>query len=113
MSSLSDLTTALYSAFTKAEVRRQDWRLSFVHGPSVSTARETPALNFTRIQNKVGGGEGLEGVYGSITRVGTSEVLDVMAQYAALGPGSIVLDIGSGLGRCGSEEPNTLRLGGR
>ena len=50
-------------------------------------------------QNKVGGGEGLEGVYGSITKVGTTDVLDAFKEHAGLCESSVVLDIGSGLGR--------------
>jgi len=54
------------------------------------------------MQNKVGGGEGLEGVYGSITKVGTTDVLDAFKDHAGLCRDSVVLDIGSGLGRCES-----------
>ena len=52
-----------------------------------------------RSQNKVGGGEGLEGVYGSITCAGTKEMLETFREHASLNEDSIVLDIGSGLGR--------------
>lgn len=50
-------------------------------------------------QNKVGGGEGLEGVYGSITRAGMTRVLETLQQHAQLDEDSVMLDIGSGLGR--------------
>ncbi|GAX83438.1 hypothetical protein CEUSTIGMA_g10863.t1 [Chlamydomonas eustigma] len=53
----------------------------------------------TKAENKVGGGEGLEGVYGSINRAGTAEVLNIFKEHAGLGAESVVLDIGSGLGR--------------
>ena len=61
---------------------------------------------------RVGGGEGCEGVYGSITEAGTARVLGALAGLGgggdgggggrgedALGPGSVVLDVGAGLGR--------------
>jgi hypothetical protein len=66
---------------------RASQKLSCLHGLSCT-------------QNRVGGGEGLEGVYGSITRTGTAEVLDAFKTHAGLNSKSVMLDIGSGLGRC-------------
>ena len=51
------------------------------------------------MKNKVGGGEGLEGVYGSITGRGMRLVLDAFKEHAGLDAKSVFLDIGSGLGR--------------
>lgn len=53
----------------------------------------------TKAENRLGGGEGLEGVYGSITRTGTAKVLDALKEHAGLDDQSVVLDVGSGLGR--------------
>ena len=52
------------------------------------------------MQNKLGGGEGIEGLYGSITQSGMQKVLECMRHNAALDPGSVLVDIGAGLGRC-------------
>lgn len=52
------------------------------------------------MQNKVGGGEGLVGIYGSMTQQGTCAILDAMAKETRLGPSSVLVDIGSGLCRC-------------
>ena len=54
----------------------------------------------TALQNKVGGGEGLEGCYGSITQTGVSEVYAALKEHAGLGKDSVLVDVGSGLGRC-------------
>lgn len=52
-------------------------------------------------QNKVGGGEGLVGIYGSMTQAGTRAIMAAMAENACMGPDSVLVDIGAGLGRCG------------
>lgn len=70
--------------------------LCSLHGPLPQT-NALPLVLF--LQNKVGGGEGLEGVYGSITRAGMTSVLETLQQHAQLNEDSIMLDIGSGLGR--------------
>lgn len=51
------------------------------------------------LQNKVGGGEGLVGIYGSMTRAGTSAIMGAMAEHAGMGPDSVLVDIGAGLCR--------------
>ena len=48
---------------------------------------------------RLGGGEGMQGIYGSITQASMSRVLDALAAETALGPDSIMLDVGAGLGR--------------
>ena len=50
-------------------------------------------------ESKLGGGEGVEGLYGSITRTGTQEVLDCLALHACLCEDSVLVDIGAGLAR--------------
>mmetsp|Transcript_3543 Transcript_3543/g.9012 ORF Transcript_3543/g.9012 Transcript_3543/m.9012 type:complete len:663 (-) Transcript_3543:256-2244(-) len=51
------------------------------------------------MENKLGGGEGVEGLYGSITSAGTQAVLDAMALHGCLCDDSVLLDVGAGLGR--------------
>ena len=50
-------------------------------------------------QNKVGGGEGLVGIYGSMTQQGTSAIMTAMVQHTGMGPGSTLVDLGAGLCR--------------
>jgi hypothetical protein len=50
-------------------------------------------------QSKLGGGEGVEGIYGSITATGMQKIFDCMHHSCALGPRSTLIDIGAGLGR--------------
>ena len=50
-------------------------------------------------QSRLGGGEGVEGLYGSVTRAGMHRVLASLAQHTGLGRDSHVVDVGSGLGR--------------
>jgi hypothetical protein len=51
------------------------------------------------LQNKLGGGEGVVGMYGSITQPGMQKVLDALRLYASMTHLSTLVDIGSGLGR--------------
>ena len=55
------------------------------------------------MQTSVSGGEGCVGIYGTITRTGMHSILcamrDVTEEWGKLGPGSTLVDIGSGLGR--------------
>jgi hypothetical protein len=50
-------------------------------------------------QNKLGGGEGIEGVYGSITQQGMQKVIDCLRRNTGLDHRSTFVDIGAGLGR--------------
>lgn len=50
-------------------------------------------------QNRLGGGEGVEGLYGSITCTGTQKVLAAMSKHCGLDKDSVLVDIGAGLGR--------------
>lgn len=51
-------------------------------------------------QNKVGGGEGCEGCYGTLTRAGAQRIFAELAAAAGLGPASVLIDVGAGIGRC-------------
>ena len=51
------------------------------------------------MQNKLGGGEGIEGLYGSLTRSGMHKVLHSMSKTCGLNQSSRLLDVGAGLGR--------------
>ncbi|PNH02098.1 hypothetical protein TSOC_011949 [Tetrabaena socialis] len=50
-------------------------------------------------ENKLGGGEGIEGLYGSITQNSMQKVLDCLRRNCGLDIRSTVVDIGAGLGR--------------
>ncbi|KAL4855805.1 hypothetical protein ACK3TF_003578 [Chlorella vulgaris] len=51
------------------------------------------------IENKLGGGEGVEGLYGSIKKSGMDKVVECMAAKCGLDSRSVMVDIGAGLGR--------------
>lgn len=51
------------------------------------------------LQGEVGGGEGVEGTYGSITQAGMQHIVHVLQQRTGLGMASVFLDVGCGLGR--------------
>ena len=51
------------------------------------------------MQNKLGGGEGIEGLYGSLTRTGMQKVLHSLTKSCELDQTSRLVDIGAGLGR--------------
>lgn len=51
------------------------------------------------MQSRLGGGEGVEGIYGSITATGMHKVLDCMKHNCGLGRNSTLVDMGAGLGR--------------
>jgi hypothetical protein len=56
------------------------------------------------LQGHVGGGEGVQGCYGSITQAGMGHILTVLQQDAVLGTDvldarSNLWDMGAGLGR--------------
>ncbi|GLC44004.1 hypothetical protein PLESTB_000218900 [Pleodorina starrii] len=50
-------------------------------------------------ENKLGGGEGIEGLYGSITQASMQKVLDCLKHNSGLDARSVFVDIGAGLGR--------------
>ena len=52
-----------------------------------------------RLQNRLGGGEGIEGLYGSLTRTGMQRILDSLTLHCGLGSDSRLVDIGAGLCR--------------
>ena len=51
------------------------------------------------LQNRLGGGEGVEGLYGSVNRSGMHKVLECFRARCGLDAGSRLVDIGAGLGR--------------
>lgn len=51
------------------------------------------------IENKLGGGEGVEGLYGSIKKSGMDKVLECLRSRCCLDSRSVLVDIGAGLGR--------------
>ncbi len=51
------------------------------------------------MQNKLGGGEGIEGLYGSLTRTGMAKVLHSLSKSCGLDQTSRLVDVGAGLGR--------------
>ncbi|KAL3160311.1 hypothetical protein ABBQ38_009701 [Trebouxia sp. C0009 RCD-2024] len=50
-------------------------------------------------ENKLGGGEGIEGLYGSLTRTGMQKVLHSLSKSCGLDQSSRLVDVGAGLGR--------------
>ncbi|KIY96809.1 hypothetical protein MNEG_11153 [Monoraphidium neglectum] len=52
-----------------------------------------------RAENKVGGGEGVEGCYGTLTRAGVQQIMESMADVCGLSSSSVLVDIGAGIGR--------------
>ncbi|GAB4821524.1 hypothetical protein N2152v2_008570 [Parachlorella kessleri] len=51
------------------------------------------------LENKLGGGEGIEGLYGSVTKGGMQKVLTALRDKCGLDSNSRLVDIGAGLGR--------------
>ncbi|GBF95231.1 hypothetical protein Rsub_07946 [Raphidocelis subcapitata] len=51
------------------------------------------------MESKLGGGEGVEGIYGSITATGMGRIFDCMQHNCALDGRSRLVDVGAGLGR--------------
>ena len=52
-------------------------------------------------QGRIGGGEGVEGLYGSVSRTGMARVLAALTMHCGLDAASCLVDVGAGLGRCG------------
>lgn len=52
------------------------------------------------LQGRLGGGEGIEGLYGSLKRMSMQTVLDLMVAKCGLSSKSHLVDVGAGLGRC-------------
>lgn len=78
-------------------------------------SRRSPAHHpLCHVQNKLGGGEGVEGLYGSIKKGGMDKVLECMRDKCGLGGDSVIVDIGAGLGRwVAAEKWCVLVLAGR
>lgn len=58
-------------------------------------------INATRLllQGQLGGGEGVEGLYGSITCSGMQKIVAALQAHCRLGTSSCLVDVGAGLGR--------------
>lgn len=52
------------------------------------------------MQGRLGGGEGVEGLYGSITCTGMQRIVAALQTHCRLGSDSCMVDVGAGLGRC-------------
>ena len=50
-------------------------------------------------QSKLGGGEGVDGLYGSIKRLGMHKVLQALVKHCSLNCKAHLVDVGAGLGR--------------
>ncbi len=51
------------------------------------------------MQRKLGGGNGIIGLYGTVAEKGNTDVFTYLKRHTSLGTGSTLVDIGSGLGR--------------
>ena len=58
-----------------------------------------PHLTRSGVQSNLGGGEGLEGIYGTLTRHYMQLVLESLSAHCGLVASSSLIDVGSGLGR--------------
>ncbi len=58
--------------------------------------------SWTKAETRLGGGEGLAGLYGTIGSKGTMDVLRSLVEYTDLGPASRFLDCFGGTGRPGA-----------
>ncbi len=57
-------------------------------------------------QNRLGGGEGVEGMYGSITCSGMQRILASLQTHCQLVTSSCLVDVGAGLGRWVAHAPD-------
>lgn len=51
------------------------------------------------LQNKLGGGEGIEGLYGTLACSGMQKVLECMSAKCGMTSDSRLVDVGAGIGR--------------
>ena len=87
--------------FAAQNGKRKKLNLNSALSLSRSLAR-SPSQNPTTLlppQSRLGGGEGVEGLYGSITRTGTARVLSSLTRHSGLDSDSHLVDVGAGLGR--------------
>jgi hypothetical protein len=57
-------------------------------------------LVYCFFKNRLGGGEGVLGIYGSVTASGMQRILECLHYNCSLDKGSTLLDVGAGLARC-------------
>lgn len=62
------------------------------------------------LQRKIGGGEGVEGLYGSITCGGLQKILECFTEQCQMGRSSVFVDIGAGIGRSRAPIKHSLKL---
>ena len=96
-----DRVKALYYIMQSAEVNRV---LLFEGRGAGSRSARTVCkccdwFSVLVLQSKLGGGEGIEGLYGSLTRTGMQKVLHSLSKSCGLDKTSRLVDIGAGLGR--------------
>ena len=92
---------ALFCRPKRKKEKTQPQLSSLALSLSRSLAR-SPSQNPTTLlppQSRLGGGEGFEGLYGSITRTGTARVLSSLTRHSGLDSDSHLVDVGAGLGR--------------
>ena len=91
---------ALYYIMQSAEVLSQDIIVVQHLAERCMKCVQQHKLRCTALlQNKLGGGEGIEGLYGSLTRTGMQKVLHSLSKSCGLDHTSRLVDIGAGLGR--------------
>ena len=56
------------------------------------------------LQNKLGGGEGIEGLYGTLACSGMQKVLECMSAKCGMTSDSRLVDMGAGIGRLVSQQ---------
>lgn len=82
----------LYNTMQSIEVRLQ---IAIHSSPSKELNIQFP----NPLQNKLGGGEGIKGLYGSINQSGMKKVVNCLQHFCNLNSSSQLVDIGAGLGR--------------
>ena len=58
-----------------------------------------PIFTSVNVQNKLGGGEGIEGLYGTLACSGMQKVLECMSRKCGMTRDSRLVDMGAGIGR--------------
>lgn len=88
-------------AYARMCMRHTNTCTQCTHGHIYAGTRHTSRtrLHSPEYQNKVGGGEGVEGCYGTLTRNGVQQIMEAMADVCGLSKDSILVDIGAGIGR--------------
>lgn len=88
---------ALYSVMQSIEVRELPRFVLFLEFHSDGHC--CLIVTVSCLQGRLGGGEGVCGIYGSITQTGMKRVFDCLRHSTGLDGASTLVDIGAGLGR--------------